>query len=91
MPGQRLGDQPGWIGKVHQDRPGGQGSHVPGDVQGDRDGAQCLGHAPHPGGLLSNEAVAPAQVLVLAACLHPAHPELVDDITRISHCLAPVC
>ena len=50
------------------------------DGEEDRDGAQGLGHAADAGGLLPHQPVALAQVLVLAARLHPTHPKLGRDV-----------
>ncbi len=86
-----FGDQPGRVGEVEQQGIRGGLLDVFGDVQDDRDGAQGLGHAAHAGGFLADEAVALAEVLVIAAGLHLPHAQLGDDIVCAADGLALVC
>ncbi len=78
--GQRLGDQAGRVGKVDEQRAGGQLGHVLRNAEDDGNGAQRLGHAADAGRLLADEAIAAAEVLVLAARFHPAHAQLRGDV-----------
>jgi len=54
--------------------------HGSSHTQDDRDGAQCLCHAAHAGGLLPDQAMTPPQFLVRQAGGHFSHPQLGDDV-----------
>ena len=65
-------------------------SHIFGQAQNHRDGAQRLGHATHAGRLLADQAVPFAQILVVLARGHAADTKLGCNITGAAHTFTAV-
>ena len=88
---QCLGDQPGRVGEIDQQRIlFRQLTHVGGDLQDHRDGPQGLCHAAHAGRLLTDQPMAQTEIFIPAAGFHLADAQLCGHVGSACNSLALV-